>query len=216
MTLHLMRYGSCSALRAVGTQRGRGRALRAVPGLLHAQPCATTNLFVPTLRRLALLCAWENPEAADSFLTSSPVLEALTTPARRAAHLRLQPVHAKGRWNGIILSTEGVPPLRADEPMLAFVHGQLRPRYALRFYRANVQVARFAINRRGYLGAMGVAETPLRFASLSSWESLADAQHYAYGPGEHQPVLRPYKEVPWASDWCVLRLRSLGPDQLLL
>lgn len=202
LTLHLVHCELRSAPRAARAAVSRTEELRATPGLLHAQPFATSNLFVPTPRRLGLLCAWDEVAAADAFLAASPVLAALGAPAQRSAHVRLQPVRATGRWNGVAMSVEPSPPLRDDEPVLAFVHGRLRRRHAVRFYRANVRVARFALRQPGFLGGMGLHETPRRFASLSSWRSLEHAQRYAYGPGEHEPVVRPYKEVPWAEDWC--------------
>ena len=216
LTLHLLRYDSKPAVRAARAYHEAQESFAGTPGLLHAQPFATSDMVLPTPLRLGLLCAWEDGGAADAFLGGSPVFEALTREARSAAHLRLQAVRATGRWNGVTVTTEDSPPLASDEPVLAFVHGTLRPQYVSRFYRANLRVTRFAKRQAGFLGAMGVHETPLRFASLSWWRTLADATGYAYGPGDHRPVVKPYKEVPWATDWCTLRMRSLGPGELLL
>ena len=216
LSLHLMEYRPAAAARAIAAWRRSEGDLQATPGLACARPCATSNLFLPTLRRLGVLCAWEGAEAADAFIAGSPVLRALTGEAEDVSHLRLQPVRAVGRWHGVPFATDAAPPLRdGDEPLLAFVHGRLRPRHAPTFYRANVRVARFARRRPGFLGALGLHESPLRFASFSWWGSLAAAREYAYGPGDHRPVVRPYKEVPWASDWCSLRLRPLDEVRLL-
>lgn len=215
LTLHVMRYAASSAPRAVWVAHRRGDKLRATPGLLRAQLCATSNTVLPTPGRLALLCAWKDPASAECFLNTSPVLRWMTADAQRTSHVTLKAMRATGRWHGIAVATDDCPPLTDVEPVLAFVHGRLRPRHAARFFRTNVSVARFARRQPGLLGAIGIHESPLRFASLSRWRSLAALQSYAYGPGAHQPVVQPYKQVPWAVDWCFLRLRAYGSTDFL-
>ncbi len=215
LTLQLWQLGPLAAARAAATSKLVAPRLRGTPGLLHAQPVATSDTVLLTPRRLGLMCAWEDAAAADAYL-AGPDAAVRDRAAARSAVLRLQPVRAAGRWRGVTLATDDHPPLAPGEPVLAFVYGRLRPRYAGTFYRRNVRVARWARGHDGYLGAMGVHESPRRFASLSSWRSVEEMRRYAYGPGEHLPVVRPYKEVPWADGWCFARLRPLGPVDLLL
>src|SRR3712207_4619577 len=71
VTIHLLRYDARTAVAAARFHQARAGALETtVPGLLHLQPFATSDMVTPSPRRLGLMCAWSDCSAADAFLAS--------------------------------------------------------------------------------------------------------------------------------------------------
>ncbi len=165
-----------------------------VEGLLHAQPVATATLTWPTPWRYGVLCAWSAVAAvAPLHLGRREVPPAVV----------LVPRQVRGSWRGIAWTPGAAD--GEDEEVVAFVGGRLVGRHVARFFGENVGVAAVARRSPGFLHGMGLFESPLRFASFSRWRTAEELRRFAYAPGPHREVVRPYKATPWATDHVAVR-----------
>lgn len=195
------RAASLHLVRAIPLRpRGRARTTPAgaLSGLLHAQPCATATLTLPTPWRQGVLCAWREPGDVQPVpLWGHEVPPALT----------LVPRQVRGVWRDVrFVAQPG-----EDDELVSFVYGRVRPRHAARFFATNVRVAAAGRSSPGFLHGMGLFESPLRFASFTRWRSADDLRAYAYGPGRHRDAVRPYKAVPWATEHAAVRFGVVRP-----
>jgi hypothetical protein len=214
-SLHLARYSARGAVRAVVAMHRRRAELESMPGLGAAHLFFTFDSSAltggrPTPRRWALLCGWNEDEALDEALVASPVLEGFLDEALESWYVRLEPVRVvDGSWRGWRPSTEGVRPLADDEPVIVMTYGRLKRRHIPAFLRANRRALAQAMRHPGMLSWLGLSDAVPVASTFSVWRSIADVQRYAYGPGDHQPVARHSKAVPWADDYFFARFRPL-------
>jgi hypothetical protein len=165
----------------------------------------------PTPRRWALFCGWDSDDGLAEFLQSSAVLEEFSTDARELWHVTLQPVRlVSGSWRGWTPSVDGSATMRADEPVIVMTYGRLRPRYVPRFLRKNRRIVANALRQPGLVAQIGLSDTVRTASTFTLWRSQADAVRFAYGVGDHKPVVRPSKDAPWADDYFFARFRPIA------
>jgi hypothetical protein len=187
-----------------------------MPGLGAAHLFATFDPSAltggrPTPRRWALLCGWNEAEGLDELLAGSPMLGAFLEDALEGWYVRLEPVRVvDGSWRGWRPATEGVRPLADDEPVIVMTYGRLKRRHVPAFLRANRRALAQALRHPGMLSWLGLSDAVPVASTFSLWRSIADVQGYAYGPGDHEPVARHSKRVPWADDYFFARFRPLA------
>src|SRR5688572_26475406 len=86
------------------------------------------------LRRWALFASWSSENALDAFLASSEIAERWASLSVEAFHVRLEPLRAKGSWNGRALFA-GASAAPADgEPVAVLTRATIRPSRLVRFY----------------------------------------------------------------------------------
>ncbi len=70
-----------------------------------------------------------------------------------------------------------------DEPLVAIVHGIVKPRYLGTFLSDNVHAASRAAFHPGHRGSIDIsARLPFENTSISLWKTVALAQDFAFSP----------------------------------
>ena len=206
--------------------RGRIRWSRAVKGALNGGleglRAATVNYANNATHSLAprifpgggaLVAAWDSAEAAHA---------AFRGPLRVAAEgndrfsldgevVRVKLNSDNDDWHGWRPVDVGTEPLADDEPMVAIVHGIVRPRELTNFIHNNMHAASRAAHHPGHRGSVDVSsKLPFEHTSISLWKTLALAQDYAYSPGGHAKALKHALKTNTHKVGCFLRVRPLA------
>ncbi len=192
--------GTCASL-VVATMPPR----RAVGALRRATAAAAAISERPDVTFVrAVQGSRFRPRVAPPYLpgrvgvmTWAPSLEVLAACDREvldrfdgAAHevwqVTLQPVSVHGDWFGFVPDVQDAAPLTPDEPTVVLINGVLKTRHLLRFLRDNARSVRQLGTAAGYLGGLGISDTPMTTTSVSCWRSPRDSRAFAFGPGAHQ------------------------------
>jgi hypothetical protein len=214
-SLHLARHSAPAAARVVGTMVRHRDAFAETPGLIAGRLCFTTDFHPlaggwPTPRRLALFCAWESEEALAQFVASSPFVSRFTAPARESWRATLEPVRVvNGEWHGWRPDTAGVRPLARDEPVAVITYGRLRWGYIPTFIWNNRRIVAASMTQPGLIARVAIGDGPRIACTFSIWRSQGDVVRFAYGQGEHKPIVSPSRDTPWADDYFFARFRLL-------
>lgn len=168
---------------------------------------------------LALVAAWESPEAAAESW-AGPLRVAVENPHRysldgEVARVRL--ANEGDDWHGWLPSAEGAEPISANEPMVAVVHGILRsPRDLAVFLRINTHAASRAAHHPGHRGSVDISsKLPFEHTSISLWKTLQSAQDYAYKPGGHAYAMKHSLQNNLHRVGCFLQVRPLASSGAL-
>jgi hypothetical protein len=195
----------------------RARAIhRSSPAAMRALLVLGTARFVPrlrvapTLRRFALLAAWEDRDDVDRRWTDA--LGDLCSGAREHWHVEAEVVRAAFSvpWKGWMPDVADARPLDPAEPALIVVSGDLHPRYVPAFYWDGGVAIRHAFAQPGYLGGLFVVSSPLNTTSCSCWRTYQDARDFAFKPGGHVDAMRRDRAGGHHRADYFLRLRPLG------
>jgi hypothetical protein len=212
-SLHVASYTAADAARFAARLPRLQRRLRGTPGLVAGHVFATANFWpltmgYPTLRRYALLTAFEDEGAIDEF-EGSEAARAFTGPALESWRLTLEPTTVmNGSWRGWRPSTDEVAPLTGDEPLAVMTYGVLRPRYAAKFAVWNRRVIAASMNQEGQILRLALFDRPLSVCTFSVWRSKGHAMRFAYGADTlHKSVIRPWLDTPWGVDNFFARFR---------
>ena len=215
-SLHIARYDLPTALRsAVGVWRRRAD-FEKTPGMAVGALFNTADFWVLpspkfTPRRYAILCGWEDEDALDEFLAGSPLLEAFHRGASETWHAKLEPATViEGQWRGWPDEGAELRPLEEDDPVCVMTYGRVRPTQTWTFWRANGRVVREARENPAMLGWIALADRIGTASTFSVWRSVAEAKAFAYGPGDHAPVVKPSRTVPWLENRFFARFRPLS------
>ncbi|HEV7524833.1 MAG TPA: spheroidene monooxygenase [Acidimicrobiia bacterium] len=196
---------------------GLGRALGLIakgPARIQADGLRNANLGLaaplggglapkPQLGRVALITMWDDDEALDRFVASSPIAHAFAG----GWHTRLRPLRTHGSWPGL---PDDLPHSRAvdgDEPVAVLTLGRLRwPRLGP-FLRSSAKAGDRAVDAPGLIWATGLARPPF-FATCSLWESAAASAGYAYGAGDaHHDAIAAGRAKPFHHQEAFVRFR---------
>lgn len=100
-------------------------------------------------------------------------------------------------WHGWGPSAEGTTSLSSEEPMVAIVHGIVRPRHLGNFFKNNLHAASRAKHHPGHRGSVDISSAlPFEHTSISLWETLKLARDYAYAPGAHSHAMKHALSTP--------------------
>ncbi len=199
---------------AAAVRMGLDRAaLRRTPGLRFAKLLGTGDGRTFTVRdgdprHWALLATWDDPDAAEDFVRSSPALK-----WRRIAdehlHVRLRPLASRGRWSG--QTPFGDPrPSRHDGPVAAITRARLVPRKAATFWRAVPPVSAALHEADGLRFALGIGEAPLGLqGTFSLWDSPASLAAYAHRSPAHVDAIRRTATEGWYAEELFARFAVL-------
>jgi hypothetical protein len=144
----------------------------------------------PTLRRIAILAAWDDGEDVEGRWAG--LLGGAAAGAREHWHLRGELARAafSEPWSRWAPRVEDARPLDDEEPALIVIAGDLHARFVPAFLRDARHAVAHAFAQPGYLGGLAITSSPLNTTSCSAWRRYADAKAYAYQPGGHADAMR--------------------------
>lgn len=201
--LHYPPAARAWAFLAVGRHR---RLLARVEGLRFVRHCGTgigpAFSLAPNLDRYALIAVWDSPAAADRFFDEGAFMRAHRSRAREEWTARLQPVLARGEWDGerpFVAEPRGARPDAAPRgPLAVLTRATLRPGAVRAFWQHAGQATEALTRAEGCLASVGFGEVPLvRLGTLSLWRSEEDIRRYAYQTESHREVIRARREGRW-------------------
>lgn len=199
--------------RSVKTGLGRG-----IDGLRKATVNFSNNgthSLVPNIvpGGCALVAAWDSAEAAEAAFRG-PLRAAVEAPGRYSLDgevVRVRLNSEGDNWHGWTPWADGTEPLAADEPLVAIVHGILRPSHLANFVHNNLHAASRAAHHPGHRGSVDVSsKLPFEHTSISLWKTLAMAEDYAYSRGGHAHAMKHALKTNTHRVGCFLRVRPLA------
>jgi hypothetical protein len=138
--------------------------------------------------RVAVMLWGADEEALEAARAGA--LAPLADGAAERWEIVLRPASVHGSWEGFAPACDDAAGLRADEPAVVLIHGVLKPRYLMAFLRDNAKVGRQLTTADGYLGGLGLADTPMTTASFSCWRSARHSRQFAFAAGAHRDAYK--------------------------
>ncbi len=162
----------------------------------------------PSLSRQGLFCVFDDEDAADSFLTTSPVAADYRAHAREFFAVKLHAFSCRGSWAGLSLPVNASPPVRG--PIAALTRASIRLQKARAFWQQAPLTQRSLEGAPGCLFSVGVGEAPLlRQATFTMWESVADMDAYARS-GAHLVAIKAAQQHGYFSESMFVRFVPAG------
>ncbi len=155
----------------------------------------------PAFRRWAYYAVWDDENAFEEFLTSSPLGRAWAEESAEAWHVWLAPVRVRGEW-------EGVRPLRGAEtagreggPAAHLVRLDLSLRATAAMWgSASPNILRHIPDSDDLLAGIPLVDRPYtQPVSFSVWRSEDAATRFEYGDGHRAAVSRVSAHRPTCS-----------------
>jgi quinol monooxygenase YgiN len=174
----------------------RMRGARFVKVLGTADDRFTVRGATPT--RWAMLSTWPTPDAAAAFESVAPAW--WEGHAEESATLTLRVLRCRGRWAG--RSPFAVGPDAADwtGPVAVVTRSRVRPRQALRFYRAVPSIAADVRKAPGLHVAFGVGEAPALWqGTVSVWDDVRAMQRFVRTDA-HRAAVRDTPTIGWYAE----------------
>lgn len=193
---HLARAGGLRFWRLLGTGHGRGFSLR------------------PDFSRYGVLAVWASMEAADAFLTDSPLMHEYRRRAYEVWTVVMRAYGSRGSWSGSnpFLPVSGSSPAG---PVGALTRASIRVGRLRAFWRAVPATTAALDTAPGLLASVGTGDIPfVRPATFSLWRSEADLMTYAYGSAEHRDVIARRAAEGWYSEELFARFAPVRSDGL--
>jgi hypothetical protein len=211
-SFHLADLGRLKGVRALRRQPAPSE----VPGLRYAAlaiaaPLSGRLMPRPEPGRVALIAAWADDRALDSFLAEHPLAKTMADGWRT----RLQPTHVFGAWPALAgLVGEDAPQMEQDESSAVLTIGRLRLTHARRFLKASAAAERLAVESPAMLRGTGLARPPGLVATFSLWRSVREMRAYAagtVGPG-HRAAVKAHAAEPFHHASAFIRFRPYGAE----
>lgn len=207
-SFHLARYPARAVPSLLARVPVARRALSATDGVVLGKLLGTARGasmgLASDLTRWATFVVWEDEQALDRFLASSPVA-AHWRGATETWSVRLEPLGASGEWSGVDLSH---PPAAAPGRVVAITRARIRAGALRTFYAAVPPADAAALAANGRLASLGFGEWPLAYqGTCSVWASEDALRSYAYAGEAHREVLRRSRDERWYAESLFARYR---------
>ncbi len=209
LSVHIADVGARRELGILRTQP----TVKDTPGLLYGQttivaPLSPSLLPSPRLGRVALIAAWRQESALESFIEHGALGERLAG----GWHVRLQPTRVFGAWSALPGLPQREEPMDEREPAVALTLGRLRVSQTLRFLRASAKAEQLALSDPALIASTGLARPPGMVATFSIWQSTGAMRSYVLGrsgPG-HREATRAHAARAFHHESAFIRLRPLS------
>jgi len=151
------------------------------------------------LARTALFAVWDDAGDLDRFMASNRIARRWDG-AQETWHVRLRGTGGHGRWKGVD-PLDGLETGSTDGPVAIITRANVRRRSWKDFGAASTIVDNELHRAPGLIDVVGIGEAPIgSLATFSLWESLADAQRFAYAMPEHVEVIRRTRDEDWYAE----------------
>lgn len=163
----------------------------------------------------ALLCVWENEQAADDFFRQSEIFKRYQVQTSEQWTIYMRPRHSKGLWSGGNPFTASAD-LEASNPLIAVItRATIRTSKLVKFWKY-VPISQRPIQQgcAGLIYTKGIGEAPLvQMATFSLWENVDSLKNFAYNSPEHKEAIRKTRQIDWYKEEMFARFqpyRSAG------
>jgi hypothetical protein len=202
---------------AVGRMATDRFRLARTPGLLFAKLLGTGDGRTFTARdadplHWGLLACWRDEQAAADAL-AGPVGRGWDRIARERLHVRLRPVHSRGRWARRAPFGDPVPGAPPHGPVASVTRARLRPATARSFWRSVPPVSADLHQVTGLRLAVGIGEAPVGLqGTFSLWQDSASLLEFAHRRRPHAEVVRRTAAEGWYAEELFARFAVLSAD----
>src|ERR1700733_12343329 len=205
-SFHLAEVGKLAGLRLLSRAKPSDPAPSLRYGVLAAtSPLSESPLPRPDPGRVALIAAWDDDDAIDSFLADHPLAQML----RGGWHTRLQPTHIFGAYPPLAgLVGDTLPAMSQEEPAAVLTIGRLRLSQAPRFLKAGATAERLAVKDPAMLRGTGLARPPGLVAAFSLWRTTREGRAYAGGGA----AAKAHAKRPFHHASAFIRFRPYGVE----
>ena len=194
--------------------------VKRIPGLQFgkAMGCGKGAVFSvkPDWSRYAYLFQWEDEAAAKTFFAGKQ-WQSIEGSAEQTKNWQLQPIHAKGLWDGKERFQDARPnPLPAEVITMAVItRADLKP-WKFRSFGKYAQTATDALAGHPALQySLGMGELPfVRQATFSVWDSAEAMKAYAYKNPQHREAIKGKKEHGWYGEEMYARFGVVGESEV--
>ncbi len=215
-TFHLLRFPKGRRLSAVRRFVLMRQVLPKAPGAVFAKVmgCGQGPVFSlwPDWGRYAVLVEWESAEAAAAFFQSR-AWSAFERSAGSSLHLRLQPLHSRGRWDGAgrFLPAPDAPMPPYAGRMAVLTRADVKAKKLRSFMRHAADTTMAVAGHPGLQFSLGMGEVPfLRQATFSIWDAHEAMQAFAYKNPVHIQAMRGKHKQGWYGQEMYVRFAVLA------
>ena len=227
VTMTLWGVAPARVPQAVGRMATDRFRLRRTPGLRFAKLLGTGDGRTFTARdadplHWGLIACWQDEQAAAAAL-AGPVGRGWDRISRERLHVRLRPVHSRGRWarrtpfgdpsSSAPSSAPASAPAAAPPPgpVASVTRARLRPAAARSFWRAVPAVSTDLHQVAGLRLAVGIGEAPVGLqGTFSLWQDAASLVDFAHRRRPHAEVVRRTPAEGWYAEELFARFAVLG------
>lgn len=176
------------------------RKLKGVPGLRFFKMMGSGRgqafSLRPDFSRYCLLAVWESEAAATAFFGSNPHWTAYRSLAAGTLQFQLQPLSAKGSWNGIQPFDHPNTKSPQHTPIAVLTRASLHWHRLPSFWR-NARTATADMPQAdGLKLSLGIGEVPyIEQATFSVWENADKMMAFVTAPAHLQAIKLRHKEA---------------------
>ncbi|GGB33784.1 spheroidene monooxygenase [Roseibium aquae] len=184
-------------------------ALRRVPGASFTKMMGTGGgagfSWKPNYGVYAMLCEWPSVETAEHAFANAPIFQRYRSRALETATLFLEPVSARGTWDGHVFSVPGHGVEQA-RPVIAMTRATLRLKTLLSFWRRVGRISDDAEVEAEQHFMIGTGELPwVRQVTFSVWASIETMERFARKSASHGEAARLAFARGWFRESCFMR-----------
>ncbi|MFY7984612.1 MAG: spheroidene monooxygenase [Burkholderiaceae bacterium] len=185
-------------------------ALARVPGLRFAKMLGSGHEggfgLRPSFTRHGIFCVFAGHEAADAFVRSVWLRQALPH-VQSWRWLKLEAFSSRGTWSGHAVRASASAP--DSGPVVSLTRASIRAARVLRFWRMAPPAEAALAHSSGCRLSVGLGEAPVfRQATISVWDSVCSMNAYARS-GAHQEAIRSAYDGGHFSESMFVRWRLL-------
>lgn len=166
--------------------------------------------MMPDFSRYCLLAAWEQPRYAEAFFAANSYWVGYSKLAAGTLHFQLEPLSAKGSWNGqqpFIHQNERPLP---EAPVAVLTRASLRWNRLPSFWRNAGDATADLPEAKGLCYSVGIGEVPyLEQATFSVWETAGQMMQFVSAPAHLQAIKLRHREN-WYREELFARFRLTG------